>query len=1598
MNMTAMNYKALEAQGVYFSRTEQRVAGNTVFLFTGHGSQYPNMLKDLAEIPIIRETLQEADETYQSLTGRTLTELIFYENEAGKSTAEKNLAAAEVMQPAIIMANMALYRLMKATIGEADVHLGHSLGEIAALAAAEVVSFADALAIAYYRARSLNVIEPSVRGGMISLKAARGSFALNQVLRGVSDYYTVSLHNAPDQLVVSGTQAAVDKIATHCDVHGVSYSKLQVSHAFHSKLLEPAVKAFRKKLLQFTYQPPKTKVFSTILGAYYEAHHFTTDEMASLLSRQLLQPFSFCDIVTTLHEAHGANVFIEVGPKDILTKLVKNILSHSDIYAHAANSAVLGGGVALERLHAYLQVHQLVQEPAARGSVGDASHCLPADLTLAPPVGTASTERPADKEEATGILLNIIQLETGYPREAIEISEQPMRLALALNDAVFSTILGKLRKEFDLSADRLPLDPQISLHSILQQIGAGRGWANEVNEVEWSNEGETVPGKTSHAKVQTQDEVSLAQVEAKVKEIIQAKTGYPVDMLESDLDMEADLGIDSVKQAEIFVQIRETFGYDVNPELNVKSFNTIRKIAEYTLSQVEERDAGGAASPDIAAGAQLAEAAPPAVSQAEAMAQVKAIIQAKTGYPTEMLEDDLDMEADLGIDSVKQAEIFSQIRETFGYEVNPDLNIKQFNTIAKITGYTLSQLEAGPAVEATESVQVDSQEAQDERLRQWLNDYDQAHVAERYIPVTVEREYAPAAGRAFSFKGKGFIVVEDRLGGEVTAKLARRLALEGAELSVLSPAPEKYGTSGISTDFNQIELFTKSLETAKARLGQIHGFIYLYPLGPELSYFELGEETWRREVDNHFNLLFHTAKAVYEDVERHGSEAGCFAATSIGGVFGMERETTYNPFGALTAGFFKSMEKELDAFSGKVVDFTEVSDRGWLADTLFQEFGLIEKLIEIGYVRGRRKTIQVLPAPMDPQQIAKPLRLNTEDVILVSGGGRGIIYECVKGLAELYNPTVIVTGRTELPLGDEVWLNYSAEEFEQYSTTFFKQRKQEAPHLTPIQIKQELEKLKGAAALYRNLQEAKAAGHRFHYYCCDISDGPAIRRLTEEIRGKFGKVTGIIHGAGLPSFGKVPKKPEAHSLNVVRVKANGFFHLYHEFASDPLKFFACIGSISGRFGMDGQVDYAGGADLIVRMAFQLFRNRPELKTFVMGWTAWDEVGMATDPQVQKVQKEQRGLEFIGSKEGTRRFLEEMVYGGDYPEVLYFGSLGTNQPLGQMDALDESGRSLRIQSGLHGEVHDRIRFPLLQRVTRFEGGTLEVQKELMIEEDIYLKDHLVEGKYVYAGVMHVEAFGELGLLLNRLRAEDTDWVGTRIHSVEFNKFVKYFPGSQLTLDMKAELVTRNDTYKEIKTEIRSDFYNRQGLLLEKERLHSTGYAVFERKRPVPRVVDIDVVRMVRESTPMNIERFYELTEHYISFGPSFRCLDYVGYINEAEVVGQVTVPDDRQIFSYTSRAETLISPITIDNVGRCMLFNDFHKNGNIIVPRGIGSAVLYRPFKKGETVYVHCRLLKDEGETLDFHAQVVDEHNRPIFDMIDIKLIRIAKEDGAHDLL
>ena len=188
--------------------------------------------------------------------------------------------------------------------------------------------------------------------------------------------------------------------------------------------------------------------------------------------------------------------------------------------------------------------------------------------------------------------------------------------------------------------------------------------------------------------------LSDADIMGAVKAIIAEQTGYTVDMLEPDLDLEADLGIDTVKQVEIFGNIAARFNFAVPDDLKLRDLNTIARLGDYIAAKIGSRPEAPAVMDEIAAPAADGKKD---VRPSRALAMITKVIAEQTGYTADMLEPDLDLEADLGIDTVKQVEIFGKISSAFGFPVPDDLKLRDLNTIARLEAYVLTRLGSEPS-------------------------------------------------------------------------------------------------------------------------------------------------------------------------------------------------------------------------------------------------------------------------------------------------------------------------------------------------------------------------------------------------------------------------------------------------------------------------------------------------------------------------------------------------------------------------------------------------------------------------------------------------------------------------------------------------------------------------------------------------------------------------------------------------------------------------------------------------------------------------------------------------------------------------------------
>lgn len=1082
-------------------------------------------------------------------------------------------------------------------------------------------------------------------------------------------------------------------------------------------------------------------------------------------------------------------------------------------------------------------------------------------------------------------------------------------------------------------------------------------------------------------------EMSIEEIKGMILDIIVEKTGYPAELLEDDMDFEADLGIDSVKQADIITVFFERLKIDPkNMQDENMKFNTIHDICDsierYIHTDSKENTENQQADTKVQ------------IQIEDIYETVKNIIAEKTGYPVEIILNDMDFEADLGIDSVKQADIIAEIFQQYAIDrekYKNEFSDKTFNTIEEIAQNLYNHMTMGAANEGKEDFKNEVKVEKEESLSERIQHYSKENQHGRFISVS--RKVAPILKQQLhSLEDKKVMVIEDSVDGSFTEELVRQLEVKHCTCAVIAMSHQNSYKNGISIFNMEDETLVEAFKKAHQMLGHIDGIINLQTLSLDGDFINQSNTQWEHKVNNAFNTIFYSVKEAYEEFEE-SEDAFCVTVGNVGGVFGTEHTTNLNPLLAVQSGFLKALKRELPNLYCKALDFNELTPIDTIAERIIQEIEIEDNHIEIGYVGDLRKTIVVIPKPINEKDMQQPHEYTSDDVILFGGGGRGIMNEFAKGILELYDATVILTGRDELPDGTQKYIHMSDEEYEAYKTEFMLEYRKEKPISTVMEILGEYERLKHRRQLYKNIKELQQKYNKVFYYQCDVSSYEQVIKLHETIQKEIGEVTGIISGAGLPSIGKVSKKDIIVARNVVRTKAMGFYNLFTLFNSPSLKFFHSVGSISGRFGMDGQVDYCAGSDIIVKMS-ALAAMHTSARVFTMDWTAWKEVGMAVHPSVEKIQEE-RGLHYLSVKEGVQKFLMELAFGGKSQEVLIFDSIGKDmrsEP--QTEFIDPETHTLVNYVDSNQRILDQCEYPFIDKIKTLEPKMIEVEKKFEVGNERYLLEHKVKGNYVFAGVCHLEYYLEIIKLYHMI-------TGTKLYyplyldDIEFKEFIKYFVENPLSIQGKVEVVEDNDQKITYNCQIHSDFINKKGMVLIKDRFHSEAKISVSRGN-LQLKENYDIIEISKRGVQLDIDKFYRDTNNAIEFGVLFKYVEEAVYIEPNHYTGRVVVNEDNYLFKDKKYINTVMSPITVDCIGRIVLIGLYHEYGICAVPVNINNVIIYRPLFSGESVYVEVKVIEKNDKFVNSRFMVVNQKGEVIMKM-DVGLKTIANYKN-HSLI
>ncbi len=280
-----------------------------VFLFSGQGSQYPNMGAQLyASEPVFRDSLDRCAELYRPHLGVDLREIL-YPSAENSGLAADQLNRTNITQPALFALEYAVAQWWMAHGVRPQAMLGHSIGEYVAACLADVLSLEDAITVTAIRGRLMQECAP---GSMLAVSLSQEELTL-------SGDISLAACNAPQQCVVSGPTGAVAAMEESLSKQGVLCRRLQTSHAFHSSMMDSILESFIAQMRRVTLRPPQIPYLSNLTGTWITAAEATDPGYWALHLRNTVR---FSDCVTELLRQPD-RIMLEVGPGQTLASLVR---------------------------------------------------------------------------------------------------------------------------------------------------------------------------------------------------------------------------------------------------------------------------------------------------------------------------------------------------------------------------------------------------------------------------------------------------------------------------------------------------------------------------------------------------------------------------------------------------------------------------------------------------------------------------------------------------------------------------------------------------------------------------------------------------------------------------------------------------------------------------------------------------------------------------------------------------------------------------------------------------------------------------------------------------------------------------------------------------------------------------------------------------------------------------------------------------------------------------------------------------------------------------------------------------------------------------
>jgi len=1441
-------------EGIYFS--SETLDGKVGVVFPGQGAQYPGMLRDIScQFPEALNILSEANDAIDG--GERLSDQIYPHPTFEKAAADANvdiLRATDIAQPAIGAVSLGAYKVLQRFGVEGEAFAGHSYGELTALCAAGVLTESDFIKASRRRGELMGA-GAGDKGSMAAIRASIES--VESLVDENKLDVIIANKNAPEQAVISGATEAVDQAVEIFKNKNIPCTPLVVAAAFHSSLVSDAAKPFCETLNAMDFGEAQKPVYANTTGKIYPSG---ADEARELLGNQLARPVEFVNEIESMYK-DGVRLFVEAGPGKRLSGLVDQILGdkpHTCVAIDASNgkqSGIADLAKALGRLAAlgvsvdfqqWDSDYQIPDEPTGKPRltveisganyrspqskkpsrpplVKKSQPVQPTDTTStsstpsrgaqitqpAPPLQTqprvAAPQVPQGNPTAISQLLqqtqaNISALQqmqqqtaqlhqqflqgqaqasqtfqllmqqqqqmysqTGTvapvapiqpqavqaavptpvptppvaPAPPAPAAEAPMptpapepepSVSVGVVDILMEVVAEKTGYPVDMLDLSMALDADLGIDSIkrveilsaMQERVPGLPSieAEELGSIETLEDIVANLGTVEVAMAESPS-VNSGKLNSLLMEVIAEKTGYPVDMLDLDMALDADLGIDSIKRVEILSAMQEAM-----PELP-----TVEAEALGALETL--RDVVDHLNANAPTGAPTA--AVSSIDSGKVHSLLMEVIAEKTGYPVDMLELDMALDADLGIDSIKRVEILSAMQEAMpelptveaealgaletlrdvidhlnehGAAPSPEpimagadsSKVRELllNVVSEKTGYPIDMLELDMALDA--DLGIDSikrveilsamQEAMPELPTVEAEELGNLETLRDVIEqVSADESVSSVQSVPLEVVRTTSVVVEDA----ISRRIPELIPLPTNTLETISKdAIEKWLILNPGT---VADALSESL-TARGVQNEIVSSI------PKHTGYDgvviLGQDTTgSQELKKDLFEIQRAAKVLDE-------KAGLFATISfMDGGFGMTGQMIPNPFEGGLAGLAKTAAHEWDSVRCVAFDVDSYMDTSEATNNL-ADLLLMQTPSEVGIHTDGIMTIREIDVSTDSP--AGTLPIDSNSVVVISGGARGVTAEVAVALAKEAGPKLLLLGRSPLPALEQD----STKGIDDSAALKKALLEQMGGTASPKELEAGYQSLLNAREIHGNLERMTEAGATVRYESVDIRNKEDVAKVLVVASAELGPVTDIIHGAGILADRLIVDKTEDQFDAVFGTKVEGLGNLLSSVDLLKLRSLVMFSSSTARYGRKGQVDYAMANEVLNKEAQFFATEYPGCKVLSMNWGPWAG-GMVT-PALRGVFAAE-GIGLIGLKSGSELLIEELKQPTSGPkEIVVLGELEKTIATVETDA---EPQQLSPVLSLDVSVKD---FP-------------------------FLKSHVMGGKAVLPAAMYMEWFAQ-----------------------------------------------------------------------------------------------------------------------------------------------------------------------------------------------------------------------------------------------------------------